>query len=246
MYRMSSNNDQTLFSVTITLIIICVTFIVPLGLWFSITYVINGSALNSVLLFAGIYAFALLVTVMYYRMGVQGDENAEIAKVTGDKMKFIASTTFAAFFIVLLTICVLAVNPELITIFENSVGIWFIGIMGNSEFCNEIFKSDIFSELKKESKDPHIFNQNFLLTRFNKENIDDFIEYFKSDCKSDKGDYDVSLPFDFTPNFVNEGQLTKLRNLVSLKHLVGYFTWIYGSSVLSLIISIIGVTMKRF
>ena len=55
----------------------------------------------------------------------------------------------------------MAVNPELITIFENSVGIWFIGIMGNTEFCNEIFKSDIFSEFKKESKDPHIFNQNF-------------------------------------------------------------------------------------
>lgn len=246
MYRMSSNNQPTLLSVAIVLIIICVTFIVPLGLWFSITYVVNGSALNSVLLFAGIYGFALLVTVMYYRMGIQGDENAEIAKVTGDKMNFIAITTFVAFLIVLLTICVLAVNPELITIFENSVGIWFIGIMGNSEFCNEIFKSDIFSELKKESKDPHIFNQNFLLTRFNKENIDDFIEYFKNDCKSEKGGYDVTLPFDFTPNFVNEGQITKLRNLVSLKHLVGYFTWIYGSSVLALIISIIGVTMKRF
>ena len=89
MYRMSSNNQPTLLSVAIVLIIICVTFIVPLGLWFSITYVVNGSALNSVLLFAGIYGFALLVTVMYYRMGIQGDENAEIAKVTGDKLSII-------------------------------------------------------------------------------------------------------------------------------------------------------------
>ena len=52
------------------------------------------------------------------------------------------------------------------------------------------------------------------------------------------------FPFDFTPKFKAEGDIKKLRELVSTKHLVGYFSWIYFTSILSLIISIISVTMK--
>ncbi len=248
MYRMSTNeteNKNPTTSQLIALNIICFLFIIPVGLWFSMVYKASGGVINSLLLFAGIYGFAALVVLMYYRMGIQNDMDAKIEKITKKKVQYILGITLLSFMIVLMTIFVLAVNPELITIFENTIGIWFIGLLGNNNFCNEIFESNIFSKLRRETDDPKIFNQTFLLTRFNNENIEDFIRFFKKDCKSqDEEDKNLDLPFDFQPSFKNEGQLNKLRNLVSLKRLVGYFTWIYTTSLISLIISIIGVTMK--
>lgn len=245
MYRMSNESTKKKPNGTIALIIICITFIIPLGLWFSIAYNSSGGILNSFLLFIGIYGFAFLVTIMYYRMAIQDDMEAKIDKITTGKVKSIASTTLASFSLVLITIFVLAVNPELITIFENSIGIWFIGLTGNRYFANEIFKSETFSELKEYTKDQSIFDQSFLLTCFNNENIDHFIKYFKKTCsQQERDEAGVTLPFDFVPKFENEGQLNKLRNLVSQKRLAGYFAWIYFTSVISLIISIISVTMK--
>jgi hypothetical protein len=245
MYRMSNELEKKKPNGTLALIIICITFIVPLGLWFSIAYNSSGGLINSLLLFIGIYGFAFLITLMYYRMAIQNDMDAKIDKITTGKVKSIAATTLASFSLVFITIFVLAVNPELITIFENSIGIWFIGISGNRYFANEIFKSETFSELKEYTKDSGIFDQSFLLTCFNNDNIDHFIKYFKKTCsKQERDEAGVSLPFDFLPKFENEGQLNKLRSLVSLKRLVGYFSWIYFTSVISLIISIISVTMK--
>lgn len=245
MYRMSNELEKKKPNGTLALIIICITFIVPLGLWFSIAYNSSGGLINSLLLFIGIYGFAFLLTLMYYRMAIQNDMDAKIDKITTGKVKSIAATTLASFSLVFITIFVLAVNPELITIFENSIGIWFIGISGNRYFANEIFKSETFSELKEYTKDSGIFDQSFLLTCFNNDNIDHFIKYFKKTCsKQERDEAGVSLPFDFLPKFENEGQLNKLRSLVSLKRLVGYFSWIYFTSVISLIISIISVTMK--
>jgi hypothetical protein len=56
--------------------------------------------------------------------------------------------------------------------------------------------------------------------------------------------FGVDFPFDFKPVFENEGQLDKLKKLVNMKRLVGYFSWVYMTSIVSLIISIIAVTMK--
>ena len=247
MYRMSSNNEKNKspYSGMIALSIISIVFIIPIGLWFSMVYVANGGLINSLLLFAGIYGLSALITIMYYRMGVQDDKEAQIDKISKNKIQFILGVTFLSFMIVLVTIFILAINPELVTIFENTIGIWFIGLIGNAGFCNEIFKSEIFSKLKKETSDPKVFDHKFLLTRFNNENIDNFIKFYKEDCKSqEENSDDIDLPFDFVPTFKNEGQLNKLRELVSLKRLVGYFTWIYTTSIISLTISIIGVTMK--
>jgi len=245
MYRMSNETSKQKPSGIIALIIICITFILPLGLWFSIAYNPAGGVINTLLLFIGIYGLAFLITLMYYRMALQDDTEAKIDKITTGKVRSIASTTLASFSLVLITIFVLAVNPELITIFENSIGIWFIGLSGNRYFANEIFKSETFSELKEYTEDKGIFDQSFLLTCFNNENIEHFIKYFKKDCsQQERDEAGVSLIFDFIPKFENEGQLNKLRNLVSLKRTVGYFSWIYFTTIMSLIISIISVTMK--
>lgn len=246
MYRMSNESSKKKPSGVIALIIICITFIVPMGLWFSIAYNSAGGMLNSLLLFIGIYGLAFLVTLMYYRMAIQDDMEAKIDKITTGKVKSIAATTLASFSLVLITIFVLAVNPELITIFENSIGIWFIGLTGNGYLANEIFHSETFSELKEVSKDSGIFDHSFLLTCFNNENIDDFINFFKKSCdqRENETEKSWSLKFDFVPKIINDGNLIKLKELVSLKRLVGYFSWIYFTTIISLIISIISVTMK--
>ena len=229
----------------IALIIICITFIVPLALWFSVAYNSSGGVINSFLLFLGIYGFAFLITLMYYRMVIQDDMEAKIDKINSTKVKSIAATTLASFSLVLMTIFVLAVNPKLITMFENTIGIWFIGITGNRYFANEVFYSKTFSELRENTEDKSIFDQSFLLTRFSNDNIDTFIDKIKSICEKGANEQlSDDFPFDFTPKFKNEGDISKLRQLVSTKHLVGYFSWIYFTSILSLIISIISVTMK--
>lgn len=228
----------------LTLFLICIAFSVPLGLWFSVVYDSTGGIANSMLIFLGAYAIGLVCTLFYYRMGIQDDVEAKIDKMSNSKVKSIALTTFAAFLVLLLTVFILAINPDLITIFENSIGIMAIGILGYSDFINEIFKSSIFGKLR-ESSDPSIFNQNFLMTLFTQENVEPFIDFFKKDCgNQEKSTPGIDFPFDFYPVFENEGQLSKLQSLVKMKRLVGYFSWIYLTSIISLLVSLIGVTMK--
>ena len=243
----NSDKDSTTKSkpnVILALFVICIAFAVPLGLWFSVVYSEGGGIANQLFVFGGVYGLAFLVTLMFYRMGVQGDDKDDISKISKNKMNAIAGTTFAACSIVLTTIFILAVNPSLITILEDSIGIWVLGLMGNRGFMNTIFKSEIFSKLDEYS-DSKIFDSSCLLTRFNKDNIDTFIKYFKENCnKQDESNYGIDFPFDFRPVFENEGQLEKLKGLVKMKNLIGYFSWIYLTSIVSLIISIIAVTMK--
>ncbi len=238
------NEKKSKPNTLLSLILICIAFIVPLGLWFSVIYNDSGGIANLLLLFAGSYGFGLLITLMFYRMGIQSDSKGEVSSISKNKIHSIAGTTFASFSIVLTTIFILSINPSLVTILEDSIGIWVIGILGYRGFMNKIFKSDIFSKLD-EYTDSKIFDSSCLLTRFNKENIDTFIKYFKESCSNqDKMTFGVDFPFDFKPVFENEGQLDKLKKLVNMKRLVGYFSWVYMTSIVSLIISIIAVTMK--
>jgi|TARA_B110000008_G_C16952804_1_gene557012 hypothetical protein len=231
-------------NIILTLFILCIAFVVPVGLWFSVVYSEGGGIANLFFIFAGVYGFTLLTTLMFYRMGIQGDKKDDITKINKNKLNSIAGTTFASCSIVLTTLFILAVNPSLITILEDSIGIWVLGIMGYRGFMNKIFKSELFSKLDEYS-DSKIFDSSCLLTRFNKDNIDTFIKFFKESCnKQDQTSFGVDFPFDFTPVFENEGQLDKLKKLVDMKRLIGYFSWVYLTSIVSLIISVIAVTMK--
>ena len=226
--------------ITTNLILTCLGFSVPLGLYLSFVYSPTGGIETFLAIFFGTFVLGYIVTIMYYRMIV-------IHKSTPldrGQLQSIAGTTAAAFMVVFLTLFALSVNPKLITIFENTIGIWYLSMMGNDSFLNEIFTSETFSNFREQS-DSKIFNYNFLLTRLNENNINGFVDYFKSDCdKSDGKTPGVDFPFDFKPNFKDQGQLLKLRSLVETKRTVGYFTWIYLTSVVSLMISIIAVTMK--
>jgi len=238
------NKPKSQPNILLTLFILCIAFVVPVGLWFSVVYSEGGGIANLFFVFAGVYGFTLLTTLMFYRMGIQGDNKDDITKINKIKLNSIAGTTLASCSIVLTTLFILAVNPSLITILEDSIGIWVLGIMGYRGFMNKIFKSELFSKLDEYS-DSKIFDSSCLLTRFNKDNIDTFIKYFKESCnKQDQTSFGVDFPFDFTPSFDNEGQLDKLKKLVDMKRLIGYFSWVYLTSIVSLIISVIAVTMK--
>ena len=85
----------------LSLILICIAFIVPLGLWFSVVYNDGGGIANLLLIFAGTYGFGLLTTLMFYRMGIQGDSKSEVSSISKSKIHSIAGTTLASFSIVL-------------------------------------------------------------------------------------------------------------------------------------------------
>ena len=60
-------------NIILTLFILCIAFVVPVGLWFSVVYSEGGGIANLFFIFAGVYGFTLLTTLMFYRMGIQGD-----------------------------------------------------------------------------------------------------------------------------------------------------------------------------
>ena len=235
-------NDIKSSSGTIGFIVTCITFIIPLGLYFSFVYKADGSFGTFAAIFFGSLALGIIVNLLFYRSIVlKKSEVLDKSQIT-----YIVKMTTISFTVLLLTMFAISINPGLIKIFENTIGIWFIGVMGNSELINESFSSEIFSGLS-EVNDSNIFNYNFLLTRLDETNINNFIEYFTKDCEEKKNtDHGVDFPFDFKPNFDGKsmGNLLKLRDLVETKRTVGYFTWIYLTSIVSLMISIIAITMK--
>ena len=235
-------NDIKSSSGTIGFIVTCITFIIPLGLYFSFVYKPDGSFGTFAAIFFGSLALGIIVNLLFYRSVVL--KKSEV--LDKSQIKYIVKMTTISFTVLLLTMFAISINPGLIKIFENTIGIWFIGVMGNSELINESFSSEIFSELS-ELNDSKVFNYNFLLTRLNETNIGPFVEYFQKECdgKTDENT-GVDFPFDFKPNFEGKstGNLMKIRDLVETKRTVGYFTWVYLTSIVSLMISIISITMK--
>ena len=65
----------------LALFLICLGYIIPLSLWFSVVYSSSGVITNSLFIFAGAYGIGLLVALLYYRMGIQDDVEAKIDKI---------------------------------------------------------------------------------------------------------------------------------------------------------------------
>lgn len=173
-----------------------------------------------------------------------------VGGVDKSEMKTILLTNAASYMVLFVTMVSISINPKLVTIFENTIGIWYLSIMGNDSFVNEIFQSEIFSKMDDESiNDSELVNYGFLLTRLNQNNIDEFVEFYKNNTNNNNTS-NVDFPLDFKPNFKNDnnavknGQLIKLKELVNTKRTVGYFMWVYLTAIISQMISMIAVTMK--
>ena len=239
---MSTENDTKSTTSTFmhTLIILAIYSIIFV-LLFIFIYDPTGSIGNIFAILFGAVAIGYIVTILYYRMTVGGVDKSE--------MKTILLTNAASYMVLFVTMVSISINPKLVTIFENTIGIWYLSIMGNDSFVNEIFQSKIFSQMDNESiNDSELVNYGFLLTRLNQNNIDDFIEFYRNNTDNDKSN--VEFPLDFKPNFKNDnnavknGQLIKLKELVTMKRSVGYFMWVYLTAIISQMISMIAVTMK--
>ena len=240
---MSTENDTKSTTSTFmhTLIILAIYSIIFV-LLFIFIYDPTGSIGNIFAILFGALAIGYIVTILYYRMTVGGVDKSE--------MKTILLTNAASYMVLFVTMVSISINPKLVTIFENTIGIWYLSIMGNDSFVNEIFQSEIFSKMDDESiNDSELVNYGFLLTRLNQNNIDEFVEFYKNNTNNNNTS-NVDFPLDFKPNFKNDnnavknGQLIKLKELVNTKRTVGYFMWVYLTAIISQMISMIAVTMK--
>ena len=145
----STSNTTSLFGAVSILFFLSLAFIVPLGLWFSMVYTVSEGVVNSLLLFFGIYGLALLVTLLYYRMGVQDDIEAKVDKISSGKVKFIMATTFASFCILLYYSPCIGDESRTCDYFENTIGIWVLGVLGHSGFLPKFSSRNYLVNCKK-------------------------------------------------------------------------------------------------
>ncbi len=238
---MSQPKKSTISNI-ILIVTICFAYSIVFGLLFIFVHNSNGSIGNTLGIVFGATALGFITTLLYYRMNV-----SDVDKPT---IKTIMSTNAASYMVLLFTIISISINPDLVTIFENTIGIWFLSIMGKDSFINSIFESKTFSVMEEQSStDSELINYNFLLTRLNHSNIDNFIQFFSKNPESST-DNELKFPFDFRPKFNSDentrnGQLMELKRLITTKRSVGYFIWVYLTSIISQMISMIAVTMHN-
>jgi hypothetical protein len=217
---------------------LCILFIIPLAIIYNLFYHKQGGTSAMFLIFIGTYFMGLMVTLIYYRIVVM-HQNAQIAKMDSSVVKRIIGLTLPAFMVVAITIFALAINPSLINIFENTIGYSVLGMWGLNNLANTIFSSKTMDE-KNKSGD---FDYSFLITRFGVNDVSSLNEYFEKGCGSNGMSENPVDYLDFAMKFDDEGQLFDFTNMIYLKHTFGHFTWIYLTSIVSMLISMIAVSL---
>lgn len=221
----------------------CIIFAIPLALVYILFFYKKFGVFSSFILIIVTYLLGFLATLLYYRIVIMNDIEAQINKMTNNTVSYISKVTFFAFKLVALTVVAISVNPSLVSIFENTLGYWFIGITGLTKFTEQVFSSDKMKEIK-EGTNPMEFNYNFLITRMNIFNISKFINYAK-ECNKSENNEENLLPIDFKLTLTTQEQMQKLEDFVFTKYTFGHFIWVYMASIVSLIVSITAVTMNQ-
>ena len=234
------NDTNKVGSLSLGIFIACLAFALPLGLMYSMFFYKKTSWYRLPLLFASILGLGYIACLMFYRMAITGDKQSKIDKMSGADALFVFYNTLAGFIVVFVTMVALKTNPALVTIFENTHGYLFIHMWGVTDLCSNIFVSEYLSD-RYSNIDPREFNYNFLITRMNIQNVEEFIDSAKTCVNKDIGT--TNLPLDFKMNIPSTDLVDKLRNLVNLKYSFGHFVWIYLSSIVALIISMTGCIM---
>jgi len=232
------NKDKTA-SFSLGMVITCLGFIIPLGLMYSMFFYKKTSWYRLPLLFGAVLGIGYISNLMFYRIAIKGDKKAQINKMSGKDALFVLYNTLAGFVVVFITMFALSTNPALVTIFENTLGYLFIHAWGVTDLCSNIFVSPKFSEYT--NIDMHEFNYNFLITRIDTKNVEEFIDAAKT-CDA-KNIGASSLPLDFRMRFETSDLVEKLRNLVHMKYAFGHFAWVYLSSIVALVISMTSCIM---
>lgn len=247
-----SNKNKKIAMSTTGIVISCLLFIIPLGLVYNFVYQgTRGGLVPNLLVFLMSYLLGFVANLLFYRMIVSNDMTGQINKVQYNTVMYVMGLTLCGFTVLLITLFALAVAPSLVTIFENTFGYWFVGIMGLSDLTKKIFESPTL--------DPYIegvgheypsFDYNFLITRINNENVDMVIETMRQNLAKDKTSKGkpekdpitsklFQLDFRVIGNPKDDGD--QLKYFVKLKRTFGHFMWTYFASIISLMISMVAV-----
>ena len=226
------------FGVFISLVL----FAIPLGLVYNFICYKRSGILPLIVLFLVTMFIGYIATLLYYRIALKNDPKGKIDKISWPTALNIMGTTLASYMVLALTLVTLAIAPNLVKIFENTLGYWFVGLWGLRDLCNTIFSSPILDPYKNTS-DSNYFNYGFLITRMDTENIDAIIKYATSTQKTKGDEMKDVLPLDFDIVLTDQTIIEKLKNLVYMKYAFGHFTWIYLTSIISLLLSMISITM---
>ena len=218
-------------------------YLVPLILVYHFAYSRSGGFFTFLFLFVMAYLIGFLACLLFYRMAVLG-KSGEIANMPRSAVIKVMGTSFASFMIVAVTIFAIGFNPNLVKIFENTVGYSYIQLLGAGEFANSIFTSPILDQLNNETETKY-FNYAFLLTSFDTKNIQQFIQASMNKVGGEEQTTTTTndLPFEFKLKPLEKDKIDKLEEFVYTKHRIGHFTWVYLTSVLALTVSFISMTM---
>jgi hypothetical protein len=218
----------------------CILLTIPLGLIYVFVFHRKNYWFRSILLFFMIYILGSVINLLFYRVVVMNNSAAQIGKMGINDVQFVLSTTLGGFMIVALTLMGLSANPSLVAIFENTIGYGCLRFFGIRELMSEVFSSKTMDPIK-EGADPNQFNYSFLITQFNLKNIDELIEYGKA-CVENKHRASIfGLDFNFALKY--QEQADKVRDMVYLKNTIGHYVWIYLTTVVALIVSMVAAIM---
>ena len=175
----SISKNKKLASISFGVFFSCILFAVPLAIVYNFFYYKRPGWFSSVILFVCVTLLGFTATLMFYRIVAMNDMEAKINKMSANSVSFVAGVTFAAFTIVAITLFAIGVNPDLVRIFENTFGYWYIHLWGLTDLCSKIFTSSCMNDKLKNSN-PKDFNYNFLITRINLKNLERFIAHANS------------------------------------------------------------------
>jgi len=217
----------------------CIGFVIPLAIIYNLFYHKKGGMGSLVLVYAGAYFMGLIFSLLYYRTVIM-QKSGDIAKMDNSTVKKVMLVNVASYSIVAVTLFALAINPSLVNIFENTVGYTFLGMKGLHALANEIFVSNELSKIQENGD----FDYDFLITRFGVNDIGTIEKYFEDKSNSDAQQNMPNLPTYFQMELKDHDQLFNFTNLIYLKHSVGHFTWIYLTSIIAMLISMVTLSMK--
>jgi hypothetical protein len=243
-------NDAKFNSCIVGVIVTALLFFFPVGLFYLfIFYKTDLAFLDGVYLFGCIYVIGALANLMYYRFVVVGDDKIEIDKMSLGTSSVVFGKTFAAFFGILgFTMVAVALNPNLVRIFENTIGFAVCRSWGANKLLNGMLKSDLFDRasvnMSPDDKDAYM-NYDFLLTTWHVADKKKLEEDIRASCTAN-GSVKRDLRFDFTWNAkqITEEKIKQLLDYIDLKYSVGHFTWVYIASVFALLASLVATIMN--
>ena len=233
----------SLSQVWLVLFIIAIVLPVPLALIYTFCFYKKTFWYRGLTLFALIVAIGYISNLLFYRTMIMKDKEAKIDKMSRKDALYVFWNTLAAFVIVAITMFGIGTNPNLITVFENTLGYQYLHFWGLTSLMNDIVQSNLFEKI-----DSNQFSYNFLITQINVDNVDDIIKMSDEKTTSVNGPSD-KFPLDFRIVFDNDknvklGQQEKLRNLVATKNTFGHFMWMYLSSIVSILVSLLACVIN--